>query len=255
MDREIDGLLRAVYANWEDDAPKLIMCDWLEERERITSCIECSGSGKILDNRGFFFDFSSGIQRPHSIRIVCPVCNGFPLKSNHYPEYAKFIRLMLQWHHSRIVYTVADEWHIDKHRKGMFRSGKNLSLRVNDFFFMNEQYYQITEINHVVQNDIAWYDYSFRLRFVGVCDIDQPLLTYDEFTALYNQVLTLWSNCRDTWYPFELGYGFNSVFPEGIFERGFIKPMFVGLPALKQDVSLPPITDEEIFILRYLPSD
>ena len=82
------ALLRTVLANPDDDAPRLVLADWLDEQPAMVVCGRCKGSGGWVSQ-----DYDpEGV--PIRNRLGCPTCSGtgrIPNGGN--AERAEFIRL------------------------------------------------------------------------------------------------------------------------------------------------------------------
>lgn len=97
-----DALLNAILANPEQDLPRLVYADFLEENDGLTGvCKECNGAAKITDFERHVF---VGKYLPswwhtatHDARnrvSYCFFCQGSGKVSNLFAERAEFIRLM-----------------------------------------------------------------------------------------------------------------------------------------------------------------
>jgi uncharacterized protein (TIGR02996 family) len=74
-----DNLLRAILDAPEDDAPRLVYADWLDEHAGPVACDYCGGRDQCPKGDGTFDE-----------HWHCPRCDG---KSNGYAERAEFIRV------------------------------------------------------------------------------------------------------------------------------------------------------------------
>jgi uncharacterized protein (TIGR02996 family) len=80
------ALLNAIIANPEDDAPRLIFADWLDENVVESCCFICDGlGGKIESVYGFKTDI-----------IPCGNCHGTGRVSNGFAERAALIRCQIK---------------------------------------------------------------------------------------------------------------------------------------------------------------
>ena len=110
-DREYAALHRAVLAQPGDDLPRLVLCDWLEERAGEVPCDECVdgdvGCG-VCEGAGFHYDPPYSLRRfkcPHCndgmMAHKCMFCSGTGRVSNGYAERAEFIRTQIALHKMR----------------------------------------------------------------------------------------------------------------------------------------------------------
>jgi uncharacterized protein (TIGR02996 family) len=96
---EHQAFINAIYANWDDDAPRLVYCDWLEERDGSDKCLTCEGSGRVVSNE---YHYSAYPSDPSLLSMIdCPDCNGKGELANHYAARAEFIRLQIETHEVR----------------------------------------------------------------------------------------------------------------------------------------------------------
>jgi uncharacterized protein (TIGR02996 family) len=87
MTDEREALLRTIIANPDEDTPRLVYADWLEERAGTVECDACNGVGQ-RDIRGYI-EFSGGFDKVGR----CGVCKGSGRVSNGFRERAEFIRV------------------------------------------------------------------------------------------------------------------------------------------------------------------
>jgi uncharacterized protein (TIGR02996 family) len=79
------ALLAAVRANPGEDAPRLVLADWLEENAGTVACGACKGEGKIgVGNNG----------NPYMAK--CDECNGSACVSDGRAELAEFVRVQVE---------------------------------------------------------------------------------------------------------------------------------------------------------------
>ncbi len=79
------ALLAAILAYPEDDTPRLVFADWLDENEASVTCEACGGSG---DDGGHAWD--------RGMVGVCNRCNGSGFVSNGYAAKSEFIRVQCE---------------------------------------------------------------------------------------------------------------------------------------------------------------
>ncbi len=89
-----DALLAAILADPEDDTPRLVFADWLDENEASVTCERCDGTGCT---------FCGGEDRDyHSSCNECNRCDGSGFVSNGYAAKADLIRIQCElakhWH-------------------------------------------------------------------------------------------------------------------------------------------------------------
>jgi len=104
--------LRAICLHPDDDAPRLIFADWLDENERETEC-DCEGGG-----------IDSGGETPWGTPIVvkCHHCDGKGVVSSSHAERAEFIRLGCRL--ERIPPIGKCAYEISQRLEGLFESNK-----------------------------------------------------------------------------------------------------------------------------------
>lgn len=82
------ALLAAILADPEDDTPRLVFADWLDENESSVTCERCGGTGCT---------FCGGEDRDyHSSCNECNRCGGSGFVSNGYAARAEFIRVQCE---------------------------------------------------------------------------------------------------------------------------------------------------------------
>lgn len=82
MNDDRRALLNNIIANPGDDLPRLVFCDWLEEREESVDCTQCGGTGV-----GWYCDAAGDMDQRE-----CPGCGGEGQVSNGYAKQATEIR-------------------------------------------------------------------------------------------------------------------------------------------------------------------
>lgn len=85
-DPTLASLHRAVLAAPDDDTPRLVYADWLEESAGWAKCWQCCGLGWVLVS-------IPGVPQPHQI---CPACSGTGRVSDGRRERAEFIRVQCE---------------------------------------------------------------------------------------------------------------------------------------------------------------
>lgn len=104
-----DALLAAIFAAPDDDLPRLVMADWLDEQPQDSRCERCSGSGwrppALADRTPVFERVSRDgrIERyfemgPPQIEPPpkCLVCHGTGTVPNRFAERAELIRVQIK---------------------------------------------------------------------------------------------------------------------------------------------------------------
>ena len=86
MTEDKAAILRGINDNPEDDARRLVYCDWLEEHDGDEDCQECSGTG-----RERYCDAAGDIDERS-----CLSCNGTGERPNGYAVMAEFIRVQIE---------------------------------------------------------------------------------------------------------------------------------------------------------------
>lgn len=87
MHPEQRALLNAIIAAPDDDAPRLVYADWLDENDGPTTCHKCNGARQIMVNGVYGFP---------DTYVTCPICNGSGYEFNQFAERALFIRCQLK---------------------------------------------------------------------------------------------------------------------------------------------------------------
>lgn len=106
MHHEQRALLNAIIANPDDDAPRLVYADWLDENDGQTTCQRCNGNA------------SHWIKSEYGI---CPTCNGSGCVPNLFAERADFIRKQLELPDVDNCFCGVDGKFSDAHYKFDFR--------------------------------------------------------------------------------------------------------------------------------------
>ena len=83
------AFLAAIRAAPEDDVPRLVYADWLEEHQ-TDECSRCAGRGAVG------WDYVNGVGRPPKVHL-CPECSGSGRVPNRYAERAAFIRVQCEY--------------------------------------------------------------------------------------------------------------------------------------------------------------
>lgn len=81
-----DALLKAILATPDNDLPRLVYADWLEERAGTVTCGRCSGTGNTHN--------SDTISDPAA--FPCPACSGSGRVPDGNAERAEFIRVQCE---------------------------------------------------------------------------------------------------------------------------------------------------------------
>lgn len=81
MSEDEAALLRMIRANPDDDIPRLVYADWLEEHEGNADCRECGGRGVLYI-------------KPNP--VLCSYCRATGGASNGYARRAEFIRVQCE---------------------------------------------------------------------------------------------------------------------------------------------------------------
>lgn len=97
------ALLAAILAYPEDDTPRLVFADWLDENEVSVACERCGGGGLLCDagGSGHIREFAANDPKlemylRYSDDRDCPACDGSGFVSNGYAAKAAFIRIQCE---------------------------------------------------------------------------------------------------------------------------------------------------------------
>lgn len=91
--KEQRDLLNTIIANPEDDAPRLVYADWLDENDGTEECTKCSGEGWLHT----LYRLAEMDKNEHcSTSARCEVCDGKGLHTNRFAELAEFIRVQCE---------------------------------------------------------------------------------------------------------------------------------------------------------------
>jgi len=90
IDTDQTQFLRTICERPDDDAPRMVYADWLDEFAGEERCEACDGEGKTTrDNNGNVWVSE------------CKTCHGSGYVANHYAERAEFIRVQIALANSR----------------------------------------------------------------------------------------------------------------------------------------------------------
>lgn len=87
-----DALLAAILASPEDDLPRLVYADWLDEHAATTECEHCKGKGwRVVRTR----TAEMGADEYGESGGACSACKGTGTVGNGFAEQAEFIRVQI----------------------------------------------------------------------------------------------------------------------------------------------------------------
>ena len=96
LETEQASLLAAIRAAPDDDVPRLVYADWLQERELHKKCQHCDGSGRIItghENMIARSDYVSGVPFLRVHHKICEHCVGVgTIPDLTFARFAEFIR-------------------------------------------------------------------------------------------------------------------------------------------------------------------
>lgn len=81
-----EALLAAVVADLDNDLPRLVFADWLDEHAGTSPCVSCKGKGEVPSYTGMY---------QHG-RDTCTSCKGEGLVSDGNAEWAELIRIQCE---------------------------------------------------------------------------------------------------------------------------------------------------------------
>lgn len=93
MTTEHDALVRAICEAPDDDTPRLVYADWLDENASGSDCARCFefGGRRVVRN--------PNPRRGSSAIVICPTCSGTGRATDGRRELAEFIRVQIQLAH------------------------------------------------------------------------------------------------------------------------------------------------------------
>lgn len=100
METTLQALYQAILDAPEDDAPRLVYADWLDENADTPSeCHRCNGSDTRVDS---MYGFKTET-------VLCTHCDGTGRVSNHFAERAEFIRVQCEL--AELLKDIPDHFH------------------------------------------------------------------------------------------------------------------------------------------------
>lgn len=168
------ALLRAVCESPKDDTPRLVLCDWLEERAVVRHCWRCEGRG------GRYGDL--GMDKAN--QTVCRYCHGRKEISDGRRERAEFIRVQCELSQTPELIAVEQEcterdWHAirPRHPKYTFElTNPRERIGVMRFTAMNPQRDALRlreRESWSIENAVAWFG-TLAVDSFGSLSIDRP---------------------------------------------------------------------------------
>lgn len=112
MHPEQRAFIDAIIANPEDDAPRLVYADWLDEHDDQMSCPTCNGDCQVKISVTYV---------PNNQYTRCQTCNGSGCVPNLFAERAAFIRKQLELPDVDNCFCGVDGIYSDAHYKFDFR--------------------------------------------------------------------------------------------------------------------------------------